>query len=301
MSSRGERRKRFSVDDLFADTRRQAVGVSELTEAKQIQLDRIEPDPKQPRREFDPERLDELANSIRSEGILQPIAVRYLAERDVYIVVHGERRWRAARQAGLESIPAIVRDVPEDRRLLQQLMENIVREDLNALDRAHALRALKTRMQDAPWEQVAQAVGIRRSRLFQLLGTEKLSPRIQDALRQGIVSEKQTRAVQALPDDIQDELAEGLLSGTLQPSDLDAAARALRDTASLDEARNTLATYQGFTPVDGQGNAHIEKVRRLARNLTRALGVLDPKDAEELSNDLEALSDEIENLTGSSR
>lgn len=69
MSSRGERRKRFSVDDLFADTRRQAVGVSELTEAKQIQLDRIEPDPEQPRREFDPERLDELATSIRSEGV----------------------------------------------------------------------------------------------------------------------------------------------------------------------------------------------------------------------------------------
>ena len=294
MSSRGERRKRFSVDDLFADTRRQAVGVSELTEAKQIQLDRIEPDPEQPRREFDPERLDELATSIRSEGVLQPIAVRYITEKDVYVILHGERRWRAARQAGLESIPAIVRDVPEERRLLQQLMENIVREDLNALDRAHALRALKTRMHDAPWEQVAEAVGIRRSRLFQLLGTEKLSPKVQDALRQGVVSEKQTRAVQALPDDIQDELAESLMSGTLQPSDIDTAARALRDTNSLDEARQTLATFRGSTPVDGQPNQQIDKIRRLTRNLTRALAALDPGDAEDLSNELVALGEEIE-------
>ena len=194
-----------------------------------------------------------------------------------------------------------MRDVPEDRRLLQQLMENIVREDLNALDRAHALRALKTRMHDAPWEQVAEAVGIRRSRLFQLLGTEKLSPKVQDALRQGIVSEKQTRAVQALPDDIQDALAEGLLSGALQPADIDTAARALRETTSLDEARNTLATYQGSTPVDGQANQHIDKIRRLTRNLTRALATLDPSDARELSDDLEALAEEIDNLTRSSR
>ncbi len=295
------RRKRFSVDDLFADTRRQAVGVSELTEAKQIQLDRIEPDPEQPRREFDPERLDELAASITSEGVLQPIAVRYDTEQDVYIILHGERRWRASRQAGLESIPAIVRDVPEDRRLLQQLMENIVREDLNALDRAHALRALKTRMNDAPWEQVAEAVGIRRSRLFQLLGTEKLSPRVQDALRQGIVSEKQTRAVQALDDEIQNELADQLLAGTLQPSDVDSAARALRDTRSLDDARHTLATFQGSTPVDDQASQHINKIRRLTRNLTKALAALEPADAGDLCNDLEALAEEIENLTHSRR
>lgn len=298
MSSSRERRRRFSVDDLFTDTRPQAVGVTELTEAKQIQLGRIEPDPDQPRREFDPGRLDELAASIRSEGVLQPIAVRYEPEKDLYVIVHGERRWRAAQQAGLESIPAIVRDVPEDRRLLQQLMENIVREDLNALDRAHALRALKTRMNDAPWESVAEAVGIRRSRLFQLLGTEKLSPRVQDALRQGIVSEKQTRAVQALPDEIQDELAEHLLAGTLASASVDAAARALRQTNSIADARATLATYHGSTPVDSHAAAQVARIRRTVRNLTQALAALDPSDAGELSDDLAALAEEIENVTG---
>src|SRR5690606_32780504 len=109
--------------------------------------------------------------SIEREGVLQPIAVRYDAERDIYVVIHGERRWRAANLAGLKVIPAVVRDVPVERRLVQQLMENIVRDDLNAVDRAAALRALKSQLGDAPWEAVAEAVGIRRSRLFQLLGT----------------------------------------------------------------------------------------------------------------------------------
>lgn len=294
MSGSRQRKRRFSVDDLFADTRPQAAGVTDLTDAKVIQLERIEPDPDQPRREFDAERLDELAASIRAEGVLQPIAVRYSTDQDVYVIVHGERRWRAARQAGLETIPAIVRDVPEERRLLQQLMENIVREDLNALDRAHALRALKNRMDDAPWEHVAEAVGIRRSRLFQLLGTEKLSPRVQEALRQGLVSEKQTRAVQSLPDNIQDEIAAHLIDGSLQPGDVDSAARALRDATSLDQARQTLATYQGSTPVDTGAAQQITRIRRMTRNLTRALSELDPANAHDLTDDLEALSEEID-------
>jgi len=214
------RRKRFSVDALFTDTSPRGVGVSELVEAKLIQLDRIEADPDQPRTDFDPDGLDELAGSIRADGILQPIAVRYDAERDIYVIIHGERRWRAARIAGLDVVPAVVRDIPEDRRLVHQLVENILREDLNALDRAAALRALKARMDDAPWEQVAEAVGIRRSRLYQLLGTEKLADPLQEALRRGLVSEKQTRSIQRLPQDVQTELGRKVLSGELAPTAL---------------------------------------------------------------------------------
>lgn len=297
MSGSRQRKRRFSVDDLFADTRPQAAGVTDLTDAKNIQLDRIEPDPDQPRREFDPERLDELAASIRSEGVLQPIAVRYANETDIYVIVHGERRWRAARKAGLDAIPAIVRDVPEERRLLQQLMENIVREDLNALDRAYALRSLKTKMDDAPWEQVAEAVGIRRSRLFQLLGTEKLSPKVQEVLRQGLVSEKQTRAVQSLPDDIQDLIADQITAGTLQPADVDAAARALRHVSAAEEARATLDSFHGSTPVDTTASQQINRIRRMARNLTTALSEIDPAIAHELSDDLETLAEEIDTVT----
>lgn len=230
-------RRRFTVDALFVDSRPQAVGVSDLPTAKEIRLDRIEADPDQPRRTFDEAKLEELAASIRIEGVLQPIVVRYERERDVYVIVHGERRWRASREAERPSIPAIVRDVPHDRRLIQQLMENIVRDDLNAIDRAAALRALKGQLKDAPWEQVAQAVGIRRSRLFQLLGTEKLPESIQDDIRAGRISEKQSRALQGLSPGHQSALRDAIVAGDLPVEEALQLARALKSGHVPDDPR----------------------------------------------------------------
>ncbi|HVB64578.1 MAG TPA: ParB/RepB/Spo0J family partition protein [Nitrolancea sp.] len=234
-SGKTARRRRFTVDSLFVDTTPRATGVVDLPNAKEIQLARIVSDPFQPRHTFDNERLEELAASMRREGVLQPIAVRYESETDQYVILHGERRWRAARLAGLESIPAIVREVPEERRLIQQLMENVVREDLNAIDRAAALRALKTQMSDAPWEQVAEAVGIRRSRLFQLLGTEKLPESVQDELRSGRMSEKQTRVLQGLPEIAQETLARMILHDGLAQPTAHRLARAVRSDPSFSE------------------------------------------------------------------
>jgi ParB family chromosome partitioning protein len=248
------KRKRFSLDDLLGDTRPQAVGVTELPTAKEIRLDRIIGDPNQPRRTFDADKLAELADSIRIEGVLQPIVVRYDITRDTYVIVHGERRWRAAQSVGLQTIAAIVRDVPEDRRLIQQLMENIVRDDLNAIDRAAALRALKSQLGDAPWEQVADAVGIRRSRLFQLLGTEKLPEAIQADIRAGRLTEKQSRALQGLLPEQQRALRDAIIADELPadtalaiarrikadhvPDELDAAAAAIsRIRATLNQDR----------------------------------------------------------------
>ncbi len=237
MADRGAaRRRRFTVDSLFTDSRPQAVGVADLVEAKQINLDRIRSDPSQPRQTFDEEKLEELAASIRLEGVLQPIVVRYEPGRDIYIVVQGERRWRASRMAGLASIPAMVRDVPIERRLIQQLMENIVRDDLNALDRASALRALKVQLRDAPWEAVAEAVGIRRSRLFQLLGTEKLPETARDDIRAGRLSEKQSRALQGLPAAAQEALREAIITENIPAEEAARLARSLRDETLLEDA-----------------------------------------------------------------
>jgi ParB family transcriptional regulator, chromosome partitioning protein len=229
----GRSRRKFTVDTLFRDTRPQAVGVEDLAEAKEIALDRIEPDPEQPRRTFDEERLSELAASIRKEGVLQPIVVRYDAERDRYIVVHGERRFRASINANRQSIPALVRNVPEHRRLVQQLMENIVRDDLNAIDRARALRILKDQMDDAPWEDVAAEVGIRRSRLFQLLDTSKLPQPAQDHIRAGTLSEKQSRSLQGLPSEYQQALADAIVERSVSSQVADRIGRALRRSARL--------------------------------------------------------------------
>ena len=245
MSSRT--RKRFTVESLFADSRPHAVGVSDLPNAKEIELGRIVPDPDQPRRTFDDEKLQELAGSIAAEGVLQPIVVRYDLDADAYIIVHGERRWRASRLAERATIPAIVREVPAERRLIHQLMENIVRDDLNAVDRAAALRALKGQLGDPPWEQVAEAVGIRRSRLFQLLGTEKLPPAAREDIRAGRLSEKQSRVLQGLSPARQEALRERILADDLNERAATSLARRLKETpapASEDTAaaRATLAS-----------------------------------------------------------
>jgi ParB family transcriptional regulator, chromosome partitioning protein len=235
------RKRRFSLDDLLGDSRPQAVGVTDLPTAKEIRLDRIQPDPNQPRRFFDPDKLKELAASIRIEGVLQPVVVRYDTGRDVYVMLHGERRWRAAKDAGLTAIPALVRDVPEDRRLIQQLMENIVRDDLNAVDRAAALRALKGQLDDAPWDKVAEAVGIRRSRLFQLLGTEKLPESIQADIRAGRISEKQSRALQGLPGEHQRALRDAIIADDLTAETALAIARKLKVEAIPDDLHEAAA------------------------------------------------------------
>jgi ParB family chromosome partitioning protein len=234
-------RKRFSVDSLFVDTRPQAVGLTDLANAKEIPIDRIDPDPDQPRRTLDQARLEELVESIRSEGVLQPIVVRYNVEENRYVIVHGERRWRASTVAGLESIPALVREVPVERRLVQQLMENIVRDDLNPVDRALALRTLKVQLGNVPWDDVASTVGIKRSRLFQLLSTEKLPEPVQDDIRAGRISEKQSRALQNLPPVFQLALRDEIVYGEMAAEEALAVARQIRKSdapSSEEDARS---------------------------------------------------------------
>lgn len=266
----GRARRKFTVDALFTDTRPQAVGVQDLTEAKTIALDRIEPDPDQPRRSFDEARLDELTDSIRKEGVLQPIVVRYDGERDRYVIIHGERRFRASRQAGLEAIPALVRDVPEHRRLIQQLMENIVRDDLNAVDRARALRLLKEQMDDAPWEDVAAEVGIRRSRLFQLLDTGKLPEPAQEHIRAGTLSEKQSRALQGLPEVYQKALGDAIVERAIPSQVATRIGRALRQSGRLvttDEgARDHVAELLDLAIIAGE-DARAAQTDRLLESL----------------------------------
>ncbi|MFQ5695060.1 MAG: ParB/RepB/Spo0J family partition protein, partial [Terriglobia bacterium] len=129
-----------------------------------LPLDRIYPDPDQPRRTFPEESLEELAASIREQGVLEPIQV--IATDQGYQLLHGERRWRAARLAGLSWIPSIVYEQPlsDADRLTRQLIENIQREDLNDVDRAAALERLKDLL-NATWDEVAEKVGITKGRI----------------------------------------------------------------------------------------------------------------------------------------
>lgn len=270
-ASANRSRRRFTVDALFNDTRPQATGVADLPDARIVDLDRIEGDPQQPRRTFDPDKLDELSASIAAEGVLQPIVVRFDAERNRYIVVHGERRLRAARTAGLTAIPALIRDVPESRRLVQQLMENVVRDDLNAVDRAAALRQLRGQLGDPAWEVVAARVGIKRSRLFQLLGTEKLSEGTRDEIREGKISEKQSRALQGLAPAKQDALRELIVREALPLPTATRLARVYKDypvspADDREAAVKALETLRGLVVADDP-----DATRRQTRTLLHAV------------------------------
>ena len=124
---------------------------------KDLPVDLIQRGKYQPRRDIDPESLQELADSIRAQGIMQPIVVRPVAERK-YEIIAGERRWRAAQLAGLDHVPAVVRDVSDEAAIAMALIENIQREDLNPIEEAIALQRLQQEFQ-LTQQEVADAVG----------------------------------------------------------------------------------------------------------------------------------------------
>ncbi len=155
----------------------------------------IEPNPNQPRKSFSSTALDELAASIRASGIIQPVVVR--RQGAGYQLVAGERRWRAARQAGLDRIPAIVREVTDAESLELALVENLLREDLNPMEEAEAFDKLLVRF-GCTQEELAQRVGKERSSIANALRLLRLPTAIQDDLRAARLTMGHARALLAL-------------------------------------------------------------------------------------------------------
>jgi len=161
----------------------------------EVAVDEIEPNPNQPRKIFNSNALDELSASIKASGVIQPIIVR--KQGSGYQLVAGERRWRAARQAGLPRVPAIVREVTDAESLELALVENLLREDLNPMEEAEAYDKLLARF---GWtqEELSQRVGKERSSIANALRLLRLPPPIQDDLRAGRLTMGHARALLAL-------------------------------------------------------------------------------------------------------
>lgn len=174
-------------------------GLTETTDGKQIiylDVDDIKPNPFQARTEFNPQLIEELALSIQEKGVIQPISVN-LVGKD-YILIAGERRWRATRKAGIDTIPAIVHEVESDQDLMElSLIENIQRENLSPIEEAEGYRALID-VCFLTQEQVAQKVGKNRSTIANLLRLLNLSDEIQEYLRHGELQMGHARALLGL-------------------------------------------------------------------------------------------------------
>ena len=177
-----------------------ALGVVDRESLREVPVEQVAPNPFQPRRQFSDEQLQELAESIKVHGVLEPIVVRPVEGPGPvrYQLVVGERRWRAARLAGLATLPAVVRSVGDREMLQMALVENLQREDLNPLEEAEAYRRLMEEF-GLSQEDVARAVGRSRPTVSNTLRLLELEPEIQELLRAGRLSAGHGKALLGLP------------------------------------------------------------------------------------------------------
>jgi ParB family chromosome partitioning protein len=177
----------------------------------------------QPRRDMSPEALEELAASIRAQGIMQPIVVR-AAGKDKYEIIAGERRWRAAQLAGLDSIPAVIRDVTDEAAIAMALIENLQREDLNPMEEALALSRLKDEF-ELTHQQVAEAVGKSRTMITNLLRLITLEAEVKTLLEHGDLEMGHARALLALEKQDQTDAARQVVAKGLSVRQTEALVR----------------------------------------------------------------------------
>ena len=189
----------------------------------EVDIDLLTPNPQQPRVLMDDTRLEELAQSIRSHGVIQPILVRRVGDRRE--IVAGERRWRAAQRAGLLKVPVVYRDVPDERLLEVALIENIQREDLNPIEEAQAYRRLADEMQMSQ-EAIASAVGKDRATVANYMRLLRLPAEVRNDLASGALSMGHARALVTLPDETaQRRVAREVVSRGLSVREAEAMAR----------------------------------------------------------------------------
>ena len=230
-------------------------------ELRQIPLDQMQRGKFQPRRDMREEALKELADSIRQQGVVQPIVVRPLADGRAggtrYEIIAGERRWRAAQMAGLETVPAVVRDVPDRTAIAMALIENIQRADLNPLEEAEAMQRLIAEF-SVTHQEAAEAVGRSRAAVTNLLRLLELSREVQDLVRKGDLEMGHARALLALKGPAQTAAARQVAEKHLTVRDTE---RLVRN--KLKEAGETRAPQSKKTDPD---------VGRLERSLSEKLG-----------------------------
>ena len=210
------------------------------TDLLQLDIDKILPNRKQPRQNFDAKQLEELAASLKKDGVLQPVVVRP-AGKDEFELIAGERRWRAAQMAGMLKIPAVVREVPDDRLLEVALIENLQREELNPIEEALAYQALIDEL-SLTQDDVARRVGKGRPTVANALRLLNLPEDLQQMVKLGQLSAGHAKVLASLSNaELQRSLADRAMRGGVSVRQLELlATRAARATPARAKARATV-------------------------------------------------------------
>lgn len=220
-----------------------------------LPLDQIQRGKYQPRRDMNPDSLQELAESIRAQGIIQPIVVRPLSGGDKYEIIAGERRWRASQLAGLTEIPVIIRDIPDEAAIAMALIENIQRESLNPIEEAFALQKLIDEF-EMTHQQVAEAVGKSRTSITNSLRLLSLNDEVKTLLETGQLEMGHARALLGLP----------------QPQQLEAAKIIINQGLSVRQTESLVRHLQA-PPTSSAKKSIDPDLKRLQDSLSNRLGV----------------------------
>jgi ParB family chromosome partitioning protein len=234
-----------------------AAGLASRPRIEEVPINQIDPNPYQPRNRFDEETLAGLTASIRELGVLQPILVRQESD-DRYAIIAGERRWRAAKRAGLQFIPVIVRQVNDELTLQHALVENLHRDDLNPLEEAAAYQQLVEDF-DLTQEEVAHKVGKSRSAVANLLRLFQLPPQVQRLVAEGRVSAGHAKALLGTPDRaFQESLARRVATDGLSVRDTEEAVRQRNGLAG--SSSGSTGSSAGRTKLRAPGLLELEEL-----------------------------------------
>lgn len=206
---------------------------SRQSELQNLPIEWLQPGKYQPRKDMSQDALEELASSIRAQGVIQPIVVRPVAT-DRYEIIAGERRWRASQLAGLAEVPCMLKDVPDEAAVAIALIENIQREDLNAMEEAVALQRLLSEF-ELTHQQVADAVGKSRTTVTNLLRLNLLADEVKTLLEHGDIEMGHARAILALPAEQQPDTGRVIAAKQLTVREAESLVRRLLEPVPVKE------------------------------------------------------------------
>jgi ParB family chromosome partitioning protein len=222
----------FGTEELTAPKAARPMGVIE-----EVAVEAIVPNPKQPRTHFDEDALEELADSIRVLGVIQPVTVRAVGDGS-YVIISGERRWRASRLAGLETIPVYVRAADDQNLHEMALVENIQRQDLNAMEIAFSLSRLMDEC-GLTQDKLSERVGKKRSTVTNYLRLLKLPNEVQLALKEGFITMGHAKAIASAPEKKQLSILKKTLKRELSVRQVEALANAMKQPKVTSNAEET--------------------------------------------------------------